>query len=196
VNLLVDELPDSVEIDGEIYLLNTDFRNCLNVILAYEDTDLTDNEKYTILLTNLYPVIPENIEAAIEKALIFLDEGKVPSSGKGDSKPRVYSWSKDANMIYSAFKQTHNIDLSVEKMHWWKFVALFMDLGSNTSFSSIVNLRSRVKSGKATKEEMAAASELGEMFDLPETDTMSYEDSEKRNEFYSNIKGSTLRNVR
>jgi hypothetical protein len=194
VNLLTDELPDSVEIDGKEYLLNTDFRNCLNIMLAYGDANLTDDEKYQIMLVNLYPVIPDNIEAAIEKALMFLDEGKKPS-GKGDSKPRVYSWSKDANMIYSAFKQTHNIDLTVEKMHWWKFVALFMDLGANTAFSSIVNLRSRVKSNKATKEEKAAAHELGDLFEIDEQqeDIMSDEDIEKRNTFMSQLRGSHVR---
>ena len=188
MNLLVDELPDAVEIDGKEYLLNTDFRNCLNVMLAYQDEDLTDNEKCTIMLTNLYPVIPENIEVALEKALIFLDEGKKSQPGKADSKPKVYSWSKDANMIYSAFKQTHGIDLTVEKMHWWKFVALFMDLGADTAFSSIVNLRSRVKSGKATKEEKAAARDLGELFDVPENEIRSIEDIEKRDEFMSKVR--------
>lgn len=185
MNLLVDELPDSVEIDGKEYLLNTGFRGCLNIILAFEDVNLTDYEKQYVMLTNLYPVIPENIEVAIDKAFQFMD-----GCSKGDSvvRPRVYSWSKDSNLIYSAFKQTHGIDLSNENLHWWKFLALFMDLGKDTSFSSIVNLRSRVKSNKATKEERAAAREMGDLFEVPETDTRSIEDVEKRDEFMSKVR--------
>jgi hypothetical protein len=192
VNLLVDELPDSVEIDGREYLLNTDFRACLNVILAYEDVNLTDYEKQVILLTNLYPAIPENIEKAFEKALKFMDGGETPK-GEGTSRPRVYSWSKDSNMIFSAFKQTHGIDLTVEKLHWWKFLALFMDLGAETAFSSIVNLRSRVKSGKASKEEKAAARDMGELFEVPEIEVKSLEDLEKRDTFMNQLRGQHVR---
>lgn len=192
MNLLVDELPDSVEIDGNEYLLNTDFRACLNVILAYEDINLTDYEKQVILLTNLYPAIPENIEKAFEKALKFMDGGESPK-GSGPAKSRVYSWSKDSNMIYSAFKQTHGIDLTTEKLHWWKFLALFMDLGAETAFSSIVNLRSRVKSGKASKDEKAAARDMGELFEVPEIEVKSLEDLEKRNTFMNQLRGQHVR---
>jgi hypothetical protein len=192
VNLLVDELPDSVEIDGKEYLLNTDFRACLNVILAYEDINLTDYEKQVILLSNLYPAIPENIEKAFEQALRFMDGGVVPKE-VGTSKPRVYSWSKDSNMIYSAFKQTHGIDLTSENLHWWKFLALFMDLGAETAFSSVVNLRSRVKSGKASKDEKAAARDMGELFEVPEIEVKSLEDLEKRNTFMNQLRGQHVR---
>lgn len=191
MNLLVDELPDSVEIDGKKYLLNTDFRASLNVILAYEDINLTDREKQTILLVNLYPVIPENIELAFEQAFKFIDGGELPK--KGVSKPRVYSWGKDSNMIYSAFKQTHGVDLAEEKMHWWKFLALFMDLGAETAFSSVVNLRSRVKSGKASKEEKAAARDMGELFEVPEIEVKSLEDLEKRSVFMNQLRGQHVR---
>lgn len=191
MNLLIDELPDSVEIDGKEYLLNTDFRASLNVIFAYEDINLTDHEKQTILLLNLYPVIPENIELAFEQAFKFIDGGELPK--KGPLKPRVYSWSKDSNMIYSAFKQTHGVDLTTEKMHWWKFLALFMDLGAETAFSSVVNLRSRVKSGKASKEEKAAARDMGELFEVPELEVKSLEDLEKRSVFMNQLRGQHVR---
>jgi hypothetical protein len=192
VNLLVDELPDAVEIDGKEYLLNTDFRNCLNVILAYEDENLTDYEKQVIMLRNLYPVIPDNTEIAIEKALVFMDGGEQAKS-EGIAKPRIYSFSKDSSLIYSAFKQTHGIDLSVDHLHWWKFLALFVDLGADTAFSNIVNLRSRVKSGKATKEERAAAREMGDLFEVPEQNIRTAEENEKRDEFMSKLRGSHVR---
>ena len=91
MNLLVDELPDAVEIDGKEYLLNTDFRNCLNVILAYEDENLTDYEKQVIMLRNLYPVIPANTELAIEKALVFMDGGEQAKSEGTASQEFIHS---------------------------------------------------------------------------------------------------------
>lgn len=55
-------------------------------------------------------------------------------------------------------------------------MALFMDLGADTAFCSLVGLRRRVKTGKATKEEKAAAREMGNAFVVPEVDTRTIEE--------------------
>lgn len=160
-----------------------DFRVCLKVITAFEDPELTGFEKQLVMLKNLYPSIPEDIKAATIQAVKFLDGGKEHRE-EGEPSPRLYSFSKDAGFIFSAFKQTHNIDLaSTEEMHWWKFLALFMDLGSETTFCSLTGLRKRVKNGTATKEERQAAREMGDTFDVPELDTRTLDEKEQEEEF-------------
>jgi hypothetical protein len=182
LNILTDELPEEIIVNGKAYPVNYDFRSCLNVILAFEDLELTGREKNAVMLQCLYREMPDDLQAASEQAVLFLNGGK---TGDGDSKdkPRLYSFSKDADFIFAAFRQTHGIDLQSEEMHWYKFLALFMDLGADTTFSNLMGLRKRVKSGKATKEERQAAREMGELFDVPEADTRSLEEREADAEF-------------
>jgi hypothetical protein len=185
VNLLVDRLPTTVEIDGREYPINSDFRSCLRIILAFEDPDLAGIEKQLIMLANIYPEQPENVEAAIRRGLQFLNGG---ANGKEEDEEedlplRLYSFAKDANLIYAAFRQTHGIDLTTARLHWFEFLALFMDLGKDTTFCGLVNLRQRVKTHKADKSEREAARELGEMFDVPEIDTRTLEERDAEDEF-------------
>lgn len=176
-------MPSAVEIDGREYPINTDFRQCLKVILAFEDDQLTGYEKQMVMLKNLFTEIPEDIKEAAYLANKFLNGGKDEKENQEEMPLRLYSFSKDANFIFSAFKQTHNIDLTTEPLHWWKFLALFMDLGSDTTFCNLINLRKKIKTGIATKEEKMAAQEMGDIFEIPEPDTRSLEEKEKEAEF-------------
>lgn len=172
MNILVDALPTAVMIGGQEVPITTDFRDCLRVVLAYEDDELTPTEQAMILLDNLYPEPPSDIDAALRQGVKFLNCGEATEEGGDGSTLRLYGFDHDAALIFAAFRQTHGIDLaSVQGLHWWAFVALFMDLGSETSFCQLVGLRKRVKTGKATPEERRIAHEMGAMFEPPEPDT-------------------------
>ena len=142
--------------------VDTDFRFALRTILAFEDPELTDLEKQSVMLGNLYYEVPEDVPAACVAALAFLN-GSLPDA-PNEHDLRTYAFSKDAVFVFSAFRQTHGVDLSTVKMHWWVFQALFMDLGSETTFVSLVGLRNRVNNSKASKEEIELARSLGELF--------------------------------
>jgi hypothetical protein len=181
-NLLVDKLPEAVEIDGKEYEIHTDYRAALRVILAFEDDELTNQEKQIVMLRSLYPVMPDNIEQALKLAGKFLNGGEAIEDE--EHRARLYSFSKDAGLIFAAFRQTHGIDLETAQMHWWKFLTLFMDLGQETAFCGLVSFRKRIKSGKATKEEKAAYREMRDLVDLPEVDTRTLEEKERAAEFF------------
>lgn len=179
-NILVDDLPTTVLIDHTEYKIETDFKACLRTILAFEDNTLTPQEKYIVLLTNLFPVIPTDTQYAVVEAMRFLNGG---DEHEEKESPRVYSFAKDARFIYAAFKQTHGIDLNSAQLHWWQFLALFMDLGQDTTFCQLTALRKRIKTGKATKEEKQAAREMGDLFDIEEIDTRTLSEKEREAEF-------------
>jgi hypothetical protein len=185
-NVLIDDLPDSVEIGGEVYPIYTDFRPALRVILAFEDPDLAEIEKHGILLANLYETVPNNYAEALRMGMKFLNCGETNSAE--ESGPRLYSFSQDARFIFSAFQQTHGIDLETADMHWWKFSALFMDLGSETTFCQMVSLRKRVLTGKATKEERQVYSEIRDIIELDQTGSKSLEDRELEAKFLNLVK--------
>lgn len=184
MNLLVDELPEAVEIDGQEYPIRCDHRTCIRIILAFEDDELTGLEKQAILLENLYGANkPPDLGAALEMGLKFLNGGETGEPRGAGEGGRLYSFRQDASYIYAAFKQTHGIDLERDDLHWWKFLALFMDLGADTTFCNLVSLRKRIKTGKASKEEMRCYREMRDVIDLPEPDTRTLEEREREAEF-------------
>lgn len=184
-NVLIERLPTSVRIDGQEYKLDTDFRTCLRIILAFEDPDLAQAEKVSVMLTLLYPEPPENTEKALELGLNFLDGGGQSEDERdAGGKHRIYSFEQDAQFIFSAFRQTHGIDLeTVDYLHWWKFLYLFMDLGEDTFFVRLISLRKRKADGKLTKEERQAIREMGSIFEVEQTQTMSVEEMESADRF-------------
>lgn len=182
MNILVDDLPEAIEIDGAEYPISFDFRTGLQCILDMESNDLADDEKAFLLLRRIYGNnIPEDVNEAVRLAVKFLDGGKEPEelATASTNTGRVYSFEKDAALIYAAFQQTHGIDLQKANLHWWQFLALFHDLGADTAFCNIVNLRRRISNGDATKEEREYATKLGDAFyvDNPE-DILSMEENE------------------
>lgn len=186
-NILIDSLPETITVGGRDYQADTDFRTALRIMLAFEDPELVGIEKQTVLITNLFIEYPSDVTGAFAAGLNFLNMDQ-PANDEEEG-PRVYSFSKDANLIFAAFRQTHGIDLAeVPYMHWWKFMTLFMDLGADTAFCNLVSLRKRVKMGRASKEERQAAKEMGSMFDIPELDDRTLEEKEREAEFLRLVK--------
>ncbi|MEM5769938.1 MAG: bacteriophage Gp15 family protein [Bacillota bacterium] len=185
MNALIDKFPSFVEIGENQYEVNTDFRKCLKIMLAFEDMELTDTEKQLIMLGNLYKEMPPDYLAALKQAVWFLNSGK--SEPGGVEQPRLFSFSKDAEYIYSGIMQTHGIDIQqVEAMHWWKFTALLMSLDETCFFNKIVALRSKKLKGKLTKEEAIYCDEISDILELPQV--MSSEDMATLDDFYSQLR--------
>ncbi len=192
MNNLIDKFPTKALIDGKVYELNTDFRNCLKIILAFEDDELLDFEKAEIMLRNLYGEnIPKNTDEAIRKAIYFLDCGEEDEEKKvgTSNSTRLYSFTKDAKYIYSAIKQTHGIDLeSIEYLHWWKFVYLFLDLNPNCFFCKIIDLRNKKKKGKLSKEEKRLYIQLYDILELNNKPKFTEEEQKEIDEFMELLK--------
>ena len=172
MNILTDSLPDAVMVDGVVYPVNTSFKVCLRIMAACEDNELTNGEKATVMLRLLYGEnIPANTEEALRMASKFLDGGD-QERGKGKAEAanegRLYSFVHDASYIFSAFKQSHDIDLEQEEqLHWWKFLTLFFDLNPDCFFHRLINLRRNLYRGKLTKEERELYLSIKHIVDLP-----------------------------
>lgn len=184
-NILVDVLPETLSITNTEYPIDSDFRTCLKIIMAFEDNELTSQEKQVILLSMLFLEMPPVTQETFEKAMWFLDGGKADEHES--ASVRIYSFAKDSNFIYAAFKQTHDIDLQTAELHWWQFLALFMDLGSETTFSQLAALRKRLKTGKASKEDRSIAQEHPDLIDVPDVDARTLEEKEIEAEFFRKV---------
>ncbi|MCQ5130294.1 bacteriophage Gp15 family protein [Butyricicoccus faecihominis] len=167
MNALSDRFPDAIEIDGREYEINSDFRDCLTIILAFEDNELTDEEKQAVMLTRLYKTIPPNLTEACEMAVLFLNCG---DTRQRDTEPhaRLYSFAHDADYIWSAYYQSYGVDLeSINHLHWWKFCYMFTDLSEESFFQRMIYLRRRKRDGKLSNEERQAYSQLHDILELP-----------------------------
>lgn len=174
---LTDAFPTKVEVSGKVHTLNTDFRTGLKIMQAFEDEKLLPFEKQFIMCFLLYKKIPDNFQDACKAALCFLNCGKVQQETEAGC--RVYSFTKDAELIYSAFLQTYGVDLKQSRtlMHWWKFCAMFGDLSPDTSFDIIRSFRDRHNRGKLTKDEQLVWMQNAAILDLdyeePDTETLA-----------------------
>ncbi len=180
-NFLIEQFPEAIEINGVAYAVNTDYRVGLQIMEDMENPEWSRDELNFIVLNRLYKNPPQDSDdflAAIEKGMKYLNGGEMPS-GSTEGKPRLYSFKKDAALIYSAFNQTHGIDLQKEEMHWWRFQALFMDLGADTAFMSLVNLRRRHTEGKLFDEEKKLISSMGSAFYLEATEIWDEPDEDE-----------------
>ena len=74
MNILTSSLPTKIMVNDNIYDINYDYRTVINILLAFEDSELTQEEKVFIMIENLYKTeIPqEDIEEAISKAIKFI----------------------------------------------------------------------------------------------------------------------------
>ena len=185
MNILTDRLPVAIRIEDTVYDIDSNFRTCLLIIRAFEDNLITWIEKQAILLSNLYITAPkqEHVEQAILKGTKFLDKsiGSTSVSGSSDSA-KYYSFTKDADLILAAFQQTHGLDLqNIPYLHWWHFLSLFLDLGSETMFCNLISLRKRLKTNTATKEEKEMAREIEDLIQVEQIDMRTT--AEKEYEF-------------
>ena len=186
MNALCDGFPTAVAIGGREYAINADFRDCLRIILAFEDGTLTPEEQQCVMLERLYKEIPPNLIEACEMAVLFLNCGESKRSDAAGSGARLYSFQHDADYIWAAFRQTYGIDLeTVDFLHWWKFVHLFMNLREDCFFQQMIYLRRKKQKGALTKEEQRAYTDMRDILDLPLTE----DEQETADEFMKALKG-------
>lgn len=152
-NILIDELPHEVVVDGVVYPINYGYRAQMLIEIAmFSDRD--DEQKVLDSLNIFYfSNIPENMDAAMEQLLLFHRCG-VASKAEGSAagrpaaqprkKMRAYCFDQDAPLIYAAFRTQYNLNLNRTKnneLHWWEFMAMFDSLAEDLLISRVMFYR-------------------------------------------------------
>ncbi len=164
------EMPEYVEYDGVRYGINTDFRVWINLEkIFYSDTSWT--EKMVELFILCYKdSLPPNAETAMRLLVDFYCGGNnsfVNDRKKRGSHIRVYDFEYDAELFYAAFIQQYGIDLTKEKLHWWKFLALFRPLAQDTKLFSVMQWRAIDLSDISDKNRKEHFKKLKSIYRLP-----------------------------
>ena len=144
MSLLTEKAPLSVEIGGQYYEIDADFRNCIRFEQLMFDPQVPEDLRGVLALNLFYPEIPPDLPEAINKILWVYsatqeDNRKAPNSGR---QKRIYSLEHDADYIFAAFMADYGIDLNeIEFLHWWKFRALFSGLKPDNLICKIMEYR-------------------------------------------------------
>jgi hypothetical protein len=147
LNLLYEEYPTSVTVDGKSYPIYTDFRNWIAFFDMFNDNTLTKKDIVIASLQWFSGDIPQNINQACNGLIAFAradDLSYKPSQNSGKpSTKQILSYLYDSPYILGAFLQTYGINLrEVEYMHWYEFKSLFEALPEDTPIKKRMAYRS------------------------------------------------------
>lgn len=172
--LLYDELPTGVLVGSEKYNIITDFREWIRFADLAETEDIDANTKAELCLQWYQNDIPHDISAAIDALIVFFQCGNLNSNTGADAVKKaanhvpVFSYSYDAEVIYTDFMKVYGIDLlDVSYMHWWKFRALLNNLPESCGFKQRVYYRTVNLADIEDKKERARISRIRRTIALP-----------------------------
>lgn len=174
MNLIIDGLPETVEVGDREVPIETDFRVGMLIELALEDDEMTDDQRAATILELYFPgeeFTPEEAEDAMSAVLWFFRCGQTPTGGgSGEAGPPVYSYEYDAEMIYAAFYQAYRIDLSTARLHWWQFHALFRSLPESCVLTRAIGYRAMEIPADASAKERERLQRMKDLYALPKSE--------------------------
>lgn len=146
---MIFELPKALEFGGREWAINSDYRDVLTILVAFEDVELTNAEKAFVCLHNLYvdyeSIPPEQAQAAYDAAIAFIDHGQHDDHGPNR---KTMDWEQDATIIFPAVNHVAGFEVrSVDYMHWWTFLGYFMEIKDDTA-ATVFSLRQKKARGK------------------------------------------------
>lgn len=182
INILLDDLPESVDVGGDNYPVDWGYRAMILIEMCIFDQS-RDVELQVLDALNIFYMgnIPPDISAAMERLLWFRRcgrEEKKPNGGQADvakharQSKRVYCFDQDAPYIYAAFLSQYGIDLNKtpdRALHWWKFNAMFEALGEDQKISKIMYYRTAPLTG-LSKERRKFLNEMKKLYALESPD--------------------------
>lgn len=173
---MLNKLPQNIKINNKRYFINTDFRIMINFEKTLQGINTIDEQEISIkmykVLKSFCPVFFETFHKNMKKDMKLLlkeflwfyscgeREDYHSGSGKGKAINDIYSYEYDDEYIWSAFFQYFNIDLTEEKLHWWKYKAIFQSLPEECKFE-------RIKSYRAYNGKERDKKELKKYWKLP-----------------------------
>ncbi|MDU5099726.1 MAG: bacteriophage Gp15 family protein [Peptoniphilus grossensis] len=187
MNLLIDGAPKEIYVDSLKYNINYDFRYGLLFEELMNDKSISDSEKFylaiKLYLDNQYV---ENYEEAITQIFNFYLCGEKPNQKKGSKKRQnpVFSYEEDAGLIFAAFKEVYNIDLVEDKIHWWKFRALFDALPESCQFRKVVGYRAIEIKNEMSNSEKNFYKEMKRIYALEDKRTLEEKEADFANALF------------
>lgn len=169
MNLLAARPPECVEIGGQEYKLNTDYRVGI-AFYQLTQSQKTDEELLDAALKLYYPVIPDDTQAAVDRILWFYRCGREEEPDCTTQQPAPFDFVQDGGYICAAFLQQFHIDLPNRDLHWWMFCSLFDSLSDQTEFVKIMQYRMVKVTGAMPREKREFYTRMKRIYTLKSPD--------------------------
>lgn len=139
-------LPESAEIGGVKYEINTDFRVIIEIINVLTDPNRQEYVRWLTAIALFYAgEIPDEHEReAMEYLAAFI------SYGEKDTKPgpKLIDWEQDAQAIVADVNKVAGVEIrATTYLHWWTFLSYFQAIGEG-QMSTLVSIRDKLRRGK------------------------------------------------
>ena len=130
--------------------IDPDFRHMVRLSNAYSHGKLEkDPTEALSIMKRFYrePVLYEQTPDAYSQMVDFYRAGEQAAAGTSHqpdstpASPPAFDYQCDAGYIVAAFQQAYGIDLTCEKVHWFRFRALFAALPEETLMAKIMSWR-------------------------------------------------------
>lgn len=147
------DLPTSVEINGQEWEINSDYRAVLDICIALSDPELNETERAIVVLTIFYPDFEEmdvaDYEEALTEAMVFVNNGKRVSKGdKSSNGPKLIDWEQDFNLMIGPINAVAGVEIrALDYLHWWTFVSYYNEIDGDCTFAQVVQIRNKLARG-------------------------------------------------
>lgn len=147
---MIYDLPVSVELDGAVYPIRSDYRAALDMCAALVDPELSNEEKAETLLAIFYPgweeIPAKDYQEAINRCLWFLNCGSEEQPTR--KAPKLMDWQQDFPMIVAPVNRVIGREIrEPAPLHWWTFISAYYEIG-DCLFAQVVRIRSLKARGK------------------------------------------------
>jgi hypothetical protein len=149
---MTDLLTDALPTVWHGRRIDPDFRHMVRLPAAYSHGEVeADPEAFARQLCQQFYTgihIPRVFVELWQGVIDFYlagEQAAEPAAAKPASRPDTgpaFDYRCDAPYIVAAFQQAYGIDLTTEKMHWFRFRALFAALPEDTLMAKIMGWRS------------------------------------------------------
>lgn len=194
MNVLIEGLPKTVNVNGSSFLLKTSFYIGIIFTELMTDKNITPYEKVIRAIDLWYEEKPplethEQIKKAFDMIMWFYtmgekdDENTQYSSRIRQRPVKILDYEADQSYIVSAFQQQYGIDLTVENIHWWRFKMLFNGLTEKTKIIKIMQYRSMEIDPKLPEKQRRFYQDMKVLYALPDKRT----EEEKERDFQEQL---------
>ena len=143
---MIGLLPQTLKVCNKDYAIRSDFRDILRIIMAYNDKDLSNQEKVFVCLRRIYkdldsmPKDKDTYAAAIKAATEFIE----CRLSDGKPSPKVVNWEKDEQLIFPAINKVAGMEVrAVPFMHWWTFLGYFQAVDREDLWGVVLTIRQK-----------------------------------------------------
>lgn len=189
MNILLDPMPDFLDVGGEQIPIDSGFRLWMRFDEAlFWSSEPMENRIYSAMAICYNGKIPADINSAVRAAIEFYAHeserlGETPMEAPNEQRQsgrsnKIYSFIHDASLICAAFRAQYNIDLTHDNLHWWHFKALFEGLTEDNKICKVMEIRSMDLSKVKDKEQKAHYRRLKRLYRLPDPRSEEEQDAD------------------